>query len=380
MLRAAAITLILLWFPASVAAENLELCKRANQAQIAEDYKTAILHYTQCLELGDLSTKNLFLALYDRGNAYLAMDQFAKAIEDYTQATRLDPAHAYAFNNRGNALTRTGQLDRAIQDFDQAIQLAPKDDVPLFNRGNAYSLKKQYDLAIRDFSDAIRLNASNLPAYTNRGNVYQQTGRYDEAIRDFDEVIRIHSSDAFAYYNRGVAYAAKRQHDRADQDYSEAIRLDPNNPGAHSGRGRTRFLVGRFDTAINDFKIAIGHQPNDPYSAIWLFLSQARSGRDGRHDLTANAAPFAREQWPGPIIAMFLGQATVQTTIDQASDPDPTRQRERRTEALFYAGQYELLRGSRDDAIGYFRDAVEAGVVNFIEYVAAEAELKRLGF
>ncbi|MDP6723281.1 MAG: tetratricopeptide repeat protein, partial [Pirellulaceae bacterium] len=366
MLRVAAITWILLWFPAAVTAENLEFCRRANEVQNAEDYKTAILHYTQCVERGDLSTKNLFLALYNRGNAYLAMGQFAEAIEDYTQATRLDPVHAYAFNNRGNALTRTGQLDRAIQDYDQAIQLAPKDDVPLFNRGNAYSLKKQYDQAIRDFSNAIRLNADNVPAYNNRGNIYRQTGQYDKAILDFDEAIRLHSGNAPAYYNRGVAYAAKRQHDRADQDYSEAIRLDPNSTGAYNGRGRTRFLSGRFDAAINDFKTAIGRQPNDPYAAIWLYLSQARSGRDGRNDLTKNAAPFAREPWPGPIIAMLLGQATVQATIDRASDPDPVRQREKRTEALFYAGQYELLRGSRTDAIGYFHDAVEAGIVHFV--------------
>ena len=77
---------------------------------------------------------------------------------------------------------------------------------------------------------------------------------------------------------------------------------------------------------------------------------------------------------------MLLGQATVLATINQAHDPNPTRQREKRTEALFYAGQFELMKGSRTDAIGYFRDSIEAGVSHFIEYVAARAELKRLGF
>ena len=380
MFRAAAVILSLLWFPVSVSAENLESCKKANEAQSAGDYETAILHYTQCVERGDLTTKNMFLALYDRGNAYLAKVQFLQAIEDYNKATRLDPTHAYAFNNRGNALTRTGKLDLAIKDYDQAIQLAPKDDVPLFNRGNAYNVKKQYERAIRDYGEAIRLNPNNVPAYNNRGNVYRQTGQYDKAILDFDEALRLHSKSAITYYNRGVAYAGKRQYDRADRDYSDAIRLDPNQVSAYSGRGRTRFLSGRFDVAISDFRTAVGLQPRDPYSVIWLFLAQARSGRDGKRELTANAVLFTREQWPGPIIAMLLNQATVQTTIDQASDRDPARQREKRTEALFYAGQHELVKGSRSEAIGFFRNAVEAGVTHFFEYVAAEAELKQLGF
>ncbi len=159
MLRSVAIVLILLWFQASAAAENLEFCKKANEAQNAGDHDSAILHYSQCIDRGDLTTKNLFLAFYDRGNAYLVKLQFTKAIADYDQATRLDPTHAYAFNNRGNALTRIGQLDRAIQNYDQAIQLAPTDDVPLFNRGNAYSVKRQFDQAIQDFNAAISLNS-----------------------------------------------------------------------------------------------------------------------------------------------------------------------------------------------------------------------------
>ena len=126
MFRAAAVILSLLWFPVSVSAENLDSCKKANEAQSARDYETAILHYTQCVERGGLTTKNMFLALYDRGNAYLAKEQFLQAIEDYNKATRLDPTHAYAFNNRGNALTRIGKLDLAIKSRSKNLRFIDK--------------------------------------------------------------------------------------------------------------------------------------------------------------------------------------------------------------------------------------------------------------
>ena len=44
-------------------------------------------------------------------------------------------ASAVAHNNRGNAYATKGDYDRAIQDFDEAIKLDPADARPFNNRG-----------------------------------------------------------------------------------------------------------------------------------------------------------------------------------------------------------------------------------------------------
>ena len=93
----------------------------------------------------------------------------SKALALLTEAIKLDPKYATAYNNRGLAYSDLGQIPRAIQDFDQAIKLDPKDAEAYYNRGLAYLRLGQYARAIQDFDHAIRLDPKFAQAYNNRG-------------------------------------------------------------------------------------------------------------------------------------------------------------------------------------------------------------------
>ncbi len=51
------------------------------------------------------------------------------ALEDYTEAIRLNPDYADAFNNRSIARRAKGDVQRARQDFAEAIRLGYKPKV-----------------------------------------------------------------------------------------------------------------------------------------------------------------------------------------------------------------------------------------------------------
>jgi tetratricopeptide (TPR) repeat protein len=64
------------------------------------------------------------------GNAYFATankkydaGDYGGAIGDYTEAIRLSPSCAEAYNNRGNAKDAKGDHDGAIADFTEAIRI-----------------------------------------------------------------------------------------------------------------------------------------------------------------------------------------------------------------------------------------------------------------
>ena len=90
-------------------------------------------------------------------------------------------ALAIAYNNRGNAHTAKGDIDRAILDFDQSIKLDPAYAKPFNNRGAAYLRKGEYDLALKALDQAIRLNPNYGRAFVNRAGVYLKKNEYDRA-------------------------------------------------------------------------------------------------------------------------------------------------------------------------------------------------------
>jgi len=51
-----------------------------------------------------------------------------------------------------------GQSDRAIQDFSQAIKINPNHVGALYSRGLTYSNKGLWDRAIQDYDEAIKLS------------------------------------------------------------------------------------------------------------------------------------------------------------------------------------------------------------------------------
>ncbi len=92
---------------------------------------------TRVIESGSLSRDDLAVAYLFRGDAYAGLGQYARAIQDYDEAIRLDPNEEMNFDARGKAYDHLGQYTRAIQDYDEAIRLEPDNDpFPYQDRGD----------------------------------------------------------------------------------------------------------------------------------------------------------------------------------------------------------------------------------------------------
>lgn len=184
-----------------------------------------------------------------------------RAIADYSEAIRLNPKDAVAFNNRGNLWKDKRDLDRAFADYNEAIRLNPKYSMAYNNRGLAWNAKRDLDRAISDYDEAIRLDPKYAPAYNNRGIAWKDMGQLDRAISDYDVAIRLDPKNALARSNRGSSWRTKRDFDRAITDYNEAIRLDPNYLAAITGRGLAYESKGERDRARANFEMALALPP-----------------------------------------------------------------------------------------------------------------------
>ncbi len=136
------------------------------------------------IAVGSLDTAQAYLS---RGDQSSDIKDYDHAIADYSQAIRLNPDYAEAFNNRGLAYSLSGKTEmaKAIPDYSQAIKLRPTYAYAYNNRGVAYMASGYPDEALNDFNSAIHLQPDFPQAYSNRGNAYNRGGRLDLAIPDF---------------------------------------------------------------------------------------------------------------------------------------------------------------------------------------------------
>lgn len=175
-----------------------------------------------------------------------------------------------------------------------------------------------------------------------------------------------------------MAYAGKGLFERAIADYDKAAALDPKLTASYTNRANANFYLGDFKAAARDYERGLRTDPSDIVSAIWLYLARERSGKDGAKELAGFASNLGLERWPGPIVSLFLGKAAPEQILKHIEEGDRRVKRERECEAFFYIGQYQLLRGKREEALRLFRKALETEQNNFIEFTGSKVELNRL--
>lgn len=130
-------------------------------------------------------------AYLNRGIAQEDLNNLADAIEDYSQAIKLNPEHRALYHYRGLAYDRDGKDDLAIADFTEAIRLDPTDTEALLYRGLIYAAQSDFDKAIADYSTALEHDPENEDALSARGEAREAKGERDLAIADYRRALEL---------------------------------------------------------------------------------------------------------------------------------------------------------------------------------------------
>jgi tetratricopeptide (TPR) repeat protein/S1-C subfamily serine protease len=250
-----------------------------------KDYKQAISDLTEAIRLdpknapytvqglrySEFKDNKLRISSYNtqlsivyatRGDAYSKLKEYKQAIDDYTQAMKIDPENAEYYKNRGSAYVQLKEYKQAIDDYTQAIKIDDKNAIYYVGRGLAYFRLKDYKQAINDWTQAIKLDPKNAGYYGARGDAYLQLKDYKQAINDWTQAIQLDPKNAGYYGARGYAYLQLKDYKQAINDYTQAIQLDPKNGIYYGGRGLAYFQLKDYKQAINDYTQAIKLKPD----------------------------------------------------------------------------------------------------------------------
>lgn len=364
------------------------------------EFDAALVEQTKAIGLSDQPAS----AYVSRGHIFLAKGDRDHALEDYNTSIAIDPQYGYGHHARANFYNGIGDFSRALADYNTAIERGATSD-RYFDRGNFYRNQGDLNKAIADYSAAIaawpwpivyfserasaydangnqaaalidykkiiELPATSFVDYAYRGYALVRHDQADAAIAELDHGLRLAPDNAYAYYVRAAAWRAKNELARAVADNRQAIQLSPQTTDYVVGLGITLFAAGQFRDAISNLP---GDLPsaNQAYAILFRYLAQERIGESGTSQLQQNASLLKGKEWPYPLIALYLGQASPKAAMDSAKSVNE------RCEAHFYVGQWHLLNRQLAPATTELQTAAATCAHSMLEYQVTVAELARL--
>ena len=220
----------------------------ADQRFEKKDYKGAIEAYSKAIEINPAHPS----AYNNRGASRHYLQDYQGAKEDYSKSIEINPKDADAYYNRGLAKTYLKDYRGAILDYNRVIKINPNDADAYYYRGLNKANLTNYKDSKNDYSKAIEIDPKYEMAYYNRGLARAFLEDYKGAIEDYNKAIEINPIDTDVYYSRGNAKDDLRDYSGAIEDYNKTIEISPKHSKAYYSRGAAKFIIGQKDGACQD--------------------------------------------------------------------------------------------------------------------------------
>lgn len=147
---------------------------------------------------------------YQAGIAAAKQQEYDVAVYNYTEALKIDPRHAGAYNNRAWAKYQKGNCLGGINDANNSIKLRPS-AANYHTRGVLYNCLNRCHEASDDFTKAISLARSNkAPFYASRAKAKACLGITSDAIADYNRAIAANPNQRNEY-QQAVAQLQRNQ-------------------------------------------------------------------------------------------------------------------------------------------------------------------------
>jgi len=208
---------------------NLDALYAYVRACCANDRPGDLLAPCNIIVAADPQAKR-FKAIYlYRANAYSAVDENHKAIEDCNKAIQLGTDEFGARFCRAHCYASIGKAKEALADYDLLIAKYPKCRISTTicdQRAKLFESIGQYQKAMADWTYLIGVYPKNPYYLLNRAQDKVALGQYKEALADYDLAVKVDPKDDHCYFLRGKLKLKLGQFLAAAEDFSSSIKLD----------------------------------------------------------------------------------------------------------------------------------------------------------
>ncbi len=286
---------------------------RGDIYQMLGKHEEALNDFTEALRLDPTS----FMALYQKGNSEYELGRYAEAKGSYNRMRALDGRSAEALTGLARIAVKENNLGLASQYMDDAVSMMPTDSDIYVRRSSVRRMLGNNTGAVDDLIMAISID-SNAKAFQELINV--SNSDYPAVITALSNAVHQAPEQGMFYYIRGVIAQAHNHFPSAIVDYRKIIDENMYNyAGIYASLGECYYALCDFDQALENVNQAIGmSNENGEY-----FLALARIYRaQGRFDDSMRAIESAIEKISEPTAATSEKGRILfsQKKYDEASD------------------------------------------------------------
>lgn len=213
------------WKPSSLT------CRYPNKKPRWEDTSLKSKEYKLKMNIQQFEKKirtrpNIPDLYYEKGKAYLALENVQAALKEYTASTAVDPSFAPGYVGRGDIYFEKKDYKGAFNEYSKAIRANPNHAPGYVGRGNVYLLINDNSSAFKEYTKSMSINSKYPPTYVGIGNIYQQKGDKEAALQKYKEAINLDPNYALAYFKIGdLLYKNYDNREAAIPEYEKAATI-----------------------------------------------------------------------------------------------------------------------------------------------------------
>lgn len=189
-----------------------------NMAAQADDFDTAIMHYTAVAHMSGAGANNLGVLLLKQGDP-------EKALQAITQSMQMEPDVAATYQNLGIAFQQLGQERAAIRSFKEALWIDPSLTVARYHLGMHYLGQGALVEAGSAFGRVLEQDPTSAPAHLGLGLVQMGIGDLERAAHAFEQATQLEPSSAVAHFYLGWAQAEMGDKVEAEATLTRVLQL-----------------------------------------------------------------------------------------------------------------------------------------------------------
>jgi len=236
-------------------------------------------------DTGTLFTHMLQLApraalLHNNYGAYLAAQgRLTDALNEYRQATTLEPNYWRGRLNTALALRELRRYDEAIAELRQMLAEKPDSAVTRTYLADTLLVAGRSAEALAEYAETVRRDPHCAAALANWGTALLAAGDRPGAITRLTQAVELDADDAATHFHLAVALCDVDKFAEAVPHYLAAIRLDPDNASYHHTLALACIARGRTAEAEECLRTALQLAPHFSQARLDLGVLLAQQSR-----------------------------------------------------------------------------------------------------